>query len=146
MTKYAASVTQEWLRDNSVNVLEWPSQSPELNAIEPLWRDLKMAVHLRSSSNLTELERICKEDWQKIPQSRCAKLVASYPKILKAVSAAKCASTKHWVKGLTYVNEREWALLARFVYTYEEFVIVTEAPKYNRMTATGQDTDDKRII
>ncbi len=31
-------------------------------------------------------------------------------------------------------------------YTYEEFVIVTEAPQCNRMTATGQDTDNKRII
>ncbi len=33
-----------------------------------------------------------------------------------------------------------------YIYTYEEFVIVTEAPRCNRMTATGQDTDDKRII
>ncbi len=42
-----------------------------------------------------------------------------------------------------YENDREWALLARYVYTYEEFVIVTEAPQCNRMTATGQDTDNK---
>ncbi len=42
--------------------------------------------------------------------------------------------------------ESEWALLARYVYTFEEFVIVTEAPQCNRMTATGQDTDDKIII
>ncbi len=32
-----------------------------------------------------------------------------------------------------------------FTFTYE-FVIVTEAPQCNRMTATGQDTDNKRII
>ncbi len=31
-----------------------------------------------------------------------------------------------------------------YVYTYKEFVIVTEAPQYNRMTATGQDTDNKK--
>jgi hypothetical protein len=88
-----------------VNVLEWPSQNPDLNPIEHLWRDLKMAVHRRSPSNLTELERICKEEWQKLPQSRCAKLVASYPKRLEAVINAKGASTKYGVKGLnTYVN------------------------------------------
>ncbi len=29
---------------------------------------------------------------------------------------------------------------------YNEFVIVTEAPQCNRMTATEQDTDDKIII
>ncbi|KAK3512237.1 hypothetical protein QTP70_001089 [Hemibagrus guttatus] len=60
--KYTAKITKEWLQDNSVNVLEWPSQSPDLNLIEHLWRDLKMAVHRCSLSNLMELERSCKEE------------------------------------------------------------------------------------
>ena len=74
-----------------MNVLEWPSQSPDLNPIEHLRRDLKMAVHQQSPSNLTELETICREKWQKIPKSRCV----SYPRRLKAVIAAKGASTKY---------------------------------------------------
>ncbi len=60
--KHTAKITKEWLHNNSVTVLEWPSQSPDLNPIEHLWRDLKMAVHQRLPSNLTELERICKEE------------------------------------------------------------------------------------
>ncbi len=44
------------------------------------------------------------------------------------------------------LGEWEWALLGRYVYTYEEFVIVTEAPQCNRMTAKGQDTYYKIII
>ncbi len=35
------------------------------------------------------------------------------------------------------------SFIARYVYTYEEFVIVTEVSKCDRMTATGQDTDNK---
>ncbi|CAI9586663.1 unnamed protein product, partial [Staurois parvus] len=35
----------------------------------------------------------CKEQWQKLPKNRCAKLVASYSKRLEAVICAKGAST-----------------------------------------------------
>ncbi len=52
--KHTAKITKEWLHNNSVTVLEWPNQSPDLNPIEHLWRDLKMAVHQRLPSNLTE--------------------------------------------------------------------------------------------
>ncbi|CAJ0959003.1 unnamed protein product [Ranitomeya imitator] len=68
--KHTTIITKEWLQNNSVTILDWPSQSSDLNLIEHLWRDLKMAVHQRSPSNLTELERICKEEWQRIPKSR----------------------------------------------------------------------------
>uniref|UniRef100_A0A8C4TG33 Tc1-like transposase DDE domain-containing protein n=1 Tax=Erpetoichthys calabaricus TaxID=27687 RepID=A0A8C4TG33_ERPCA len=93
--KHTAKITKEWLHNNSVTVLEWPSQSPDLNPIEHLCRDLKMAVHQRLPSNLTELERICKEEWQRIPRSRCEKLVASFLRRLMAVLAQKGASTKY---------------------------------------------------
>jgi hypothetical protein len=46
--KHTAKTTQEWVRDKSVNVLEWPSQSPGLNMIKRLWRNLKIAVQQRS--------------------------------------------------------------------------------------------------
>ena len=80
--KHTAKTTQEWLRYKCLNVLEWPSQSPDLNTIVHLWRDLKIAVQTHSPSNLTELERICREEWEKLPKYKCAKLVASYPRRL----------------------------------------------------------------
>ena len=89
----------------SLNVLEWPSQNPDLYPIEHLLRAMKIAVQRRSPSNLTELERICREEWEKLPKYRCAKLVASYPRKIEAVITSKGASTKYCVKGLnTHVN------------------------------------------
>ena len=93
--KHTAKATLEWLKNKKVNVLEWPSQSPDLNPIENMWKELKIAVHQRSPSNLTELEQFCKEEWAKIAVSRCAKLVETYPNRLMAVIAAKGASTKY---------------------------------------------------
>jgi hypothetical protein len=87
------------------NVPEWPSQSLDLNPIEPLWRNLKIAVQQCSPSNLTALERICSEECEKLPIFRCAKLVASHPRTLEVVISAKGDLTKYRVKGLnTYVN------------------------------------------
>jgi hypothetical protein len=37
--------------------------------------------------------KICREEWEKLPKYRCAKLVASYPRILKAAITAKAIST-----------------------------------------------------
>jgi hypothetical protein len=56
--------------------------------------DLKIAVQRHSQSNLTELERICREEWEKLSKYSCAKLVASYPRRLEVAIAAKGASTK----------------------------------------------------
>ena len=66
-----------------------------MDPIKHLWRDLKITVQRHSPSNLTELERICREEWEKLPKYRCAKLVASNPRRLEAVIAAKGASTKY---------------------------------------------------
>ena len=66
-----------------------------MNPIEHLWRDLKIAVQLHFPFNLTELERICTEESEKLPKYWCAKLVVPYPRRLNTVIAAKGASTKY---------------------------------------------------
>jgi hypothetical protein len=63
--------------------------------LEHFWRDLKIVVQQHSPSNLSELERNCREEWEKLPEYRCSKLVASYPRRLEAVITAYGASTKY---------------------------------------------------
>ena len=92
--KHTAKSTLEWFKGKHLNVLECPSQSPDLNQIEILWYDLKIAVHQWNPSNLKELEQFCFEEWATIPMARGAMLIETYPKRLAAVIAAKGGSTK----------------------------------------------------
>uniref|UniRef100_A0A8C5QAM0 Tc1-like transposase DDE domain-containing protein n=1 Tax=Leptobrachium leishanense TaxID=445787 RepID=A0A8C5QAM0_9ANUR len=85
--KHTSKSTRAWLQIKEV--LEWPSQSPDLNPIENLWRELKVRVAQRQPQNITALEEICMEEWGKIPATVCENLVKTYIKCLTSVMPTK---------------------------------------------------------
>ncbi|KAK6311536.1 hypothetical protein J4Q44_G00172000 [Coregonus suidteri] len=78
--KHTARATKEWLLKKHLKVLECPSLSPDLNPIENLWRELKFHIAQRQPRNLKDLEKVCMEEWAKIPAAVCANLVKTYRK------------------------------------------------------------------
>ena len=94
-SKHISKVLAKWLKDNKGKVLEWPSQSPDLNPIENVWAELKKCVRARRPTNLTQLHQLCLEEWAKIHPTYFGKLVEGYTKGLTHVKLFKGSATKY---------------------------------------------------
>ena len=77
--KHTSKAVKEWFTTNNVKVLEWPPQSPDLNPIENLWRQLKLKISGQNPKNRNELWMMLQEAWYSIPVEVCRKLVDSMP-------------------------------------------------------------------
>lgn len=93
--KHSSNLVKQWFKKRRVRVLEWPSQSPDLNPIENLWKELGRRVSARKARNINERFEQLKEEWERIPNSFLAKLIASLPRRCQAVLDAKGFSTKY---------------------------------------------------
>ena len=91
---HTSKVVSKWLKDNQVKVLEWPSQSPDLNSIENVWAEMKKCVRARRPTNLTQLHQIWQEELAKIHPTYCGKLMEGYLKRLTQVKQFKGNATK----------------------------------------------------
>ena len=58
-------------------MLDWPSNSPDINPIENLWSIVKHNVEKRFPRNIGELNQYMVEEWDKIPQSFLVNLINS---------------------------------------------------------------------
>jgi transposase len=89
--KHRAKKTQEWLKDNNIEVLDWPAQSPDLNPIENLWSYFKHRLSDKDSSptSMHDLWLRMEEEWNLIDANFCAKLIESMPGRIAEVIKAK---------------------------------------------------------
>uniref|UniRef100_A0AC35U2B8 DDE_3 domain-containing protein n=1 Tax=Rhabditophanes sp. KR3021 TaxID=114890 RepID=A0AC35U2B8_9BILA len=93
--KHTSTLVKEWFFDHSVNVLPWPSQSPDLNPIEHLWDEVERRIRPRNYKNATELYNAIEAAWRAIPVSVCQKLVDSMKNRCQAVKKSKGWPTEY---------------------------------------------------
>jgi len=89
--------TQAWKRENDIPTLNWPSQSPDVNVIENVWRTMKIRLQTRVTyiTNRATLISEVKKIWASLTPTYIQSLYASIPKRLRHVIIAKGHITKY---------------------------------------------------
>ena len=93
--KFTSGLVKKWCFDNGIQCLDFPPYSPDLNPIEHIWVDLKNAVEKRNPQSLLDLKQIIPDEWAKISEFRCTKLINSMKKRCENVIANNGFRTKY---------------------------------------------------
>uniref|UniRef100_A0A8C6NVL2 Transposase Tc1-like domain-containing protein n=1 Tax=Nothobranchius furzeri TaxID=105023 RepID=A0A8C6NVL2_NOTFU len=83
--KHTAKATKEFLKGKKWTVLQWPSQSPDLNPTECAFHLLKTKLKGKRPKNKQELKTVAVEAWQSITRDKTQRLVMSTCSTLQAV-------------------------------------------------------------
>ena len=93
------------LEENNIPVMKWPAQSPDLNPIENVWRDLKHRFHSRfldlgtrpstAAAAVAKYSAMIEELWMSVDRGLIQRLLESMPRRIAAVIAAKGGHTKY---------------------------------------------------
>lgn len=94
-SKHTSGVVKQWFNQENVEVLEWPSQSPDINPIEHLWEELDRRIKSIKVKNGDEKYDVLNKEWQKIDAATLHKLIDSMPARIKAVIDSKGYATKY---------------------------------------------------
>ena len=95
--KHTSKTASKWFKENNINVLKWPAQSPDLNPIEHLWQHLKWQLNAYEvpPAGIHELWDRVQVEWEAIPTEVCRNLIESMPRRVEAVIKAKGGQTKY---------------------------------------------------
>ena len=92
-----AKLTKQWFQQKKIQLMKWPSRSPDLNPIENLWGILSRNVYENSKQYRTvgELEKTVRNAWNKIDVAILEKLVCSMKNRIFQVINNNGGSTKY---------------------------------------------------
>ncbi|KAI7951808.1 hypothetical protein MJO28_007492 [Puccinia striiformis f. sp. tritici] len=93
---HTALLSREYCASNDIRKIDnWPAQSPDLNPIENVWKDLKVAVQtLYNPRSIPELKEAIGQAWDDYPAHTFDNLLQSMPRRMQGVVEAKGGPTR----------------------------------------------------
>ena len=93
--KHTSKLVKETLQRNNISVLQWPSQSPDINPIEHLLEELDRAVRFKKYKNKSVFFGALQETLAQLPMEKLNALVDSMLRRCAAAIAANGYPTKY---------------------------------------------------
>ena len=83
--KHRSRLCTTWKAEHGINVLDWPSQSPDANPIENVWAWMKLKLRAKNVVTAADLTRELNSAWRSLPRSYAEKLAESMPRRCQAI-------------------------------------------------------------
>ena len=93
--KHTSKLIKNFFINKNIPVLDWPSQSPDLNPIEHIWVHMKTQIRGKIFNNKEELKKDMARVWNNIPKELIVKLINSVPKRVMEVVKSKGGYIKY---------------------------------------------------
>ena len=94
---HSSNLTRTWFSDKGINLMAWPSRSPDLNPIENIWADLSRLVYRngRQFNSVSDLKHAIDECWSSIEPDRIQNVIMSMKDRLIEVMSKKGGVTHY---------------------------------------------------
>jgi transposase len=94
-SKHKSKLASNYFSENLINVMKWPSYSPDLNVIEHIWAYVKKKYNQDPAKNRSEIFEKIQKIWSEIPSTFTKKLVDSIYKRLSEVIRKRGGVTRY---------------------------------------------------
>ena len=94
---HVARVCRQFLDDEGIDAIDWPSRSPDLNPIEHLWDVMYRCIRRRQvpPQTVQELTDALIQVWEEIPQDTIRRLIRSMPRCCRECIQARGGHTHY---------------------------------------------------